>query len=155
MRRAALWALALLMAPACTKPAPRPNRLVKRAQFGIFFGGQVEQRREIPFQVDRSKQMQGFRIDFAKPLAHPHRISWAIDTPGGHNSPGRLTHVGQEQVQAGQKRLDHPMPFKPGDPLGVWNIRVMVDQQIVIDRVFRVYDAERRARERARQDGGA
>lgn len=150
---AAAVALALATSACPEKPGPA-KPLVKRAQFGTFFGGQVQQRREIPFELDRAKQVQGFRIDFKKPLEHAHQVKWEISMPGGGRSRERLVHVGQEQVRAGQKRLDHPMPLEPGDPLGVWNIRVMVDQRIVIDRMFRVYDAKRRARERARRDGG-
>jgi len=152
---AATLALALGALGACrSKPAPA-DPLVKRAQFGIFFGGQVQERREVPFEVDRAKQLSGFRIDFARPLRHAHQVKWEISMPGGGRSRGRLVHVDQQEVHAGQKRLDHPMPFKPGDPLGVWNLRVMVDQTIVIDRMFRVYDAARRARQRAQHDGGA
>ncbi len=154
MRAGTAVAVALLLT-ACTKPPAQADPLVQRAQFGIFFGGQVQERREIPFQVDRTKQLQGFRIDFKGPLQQAHRVKWEVSMPGGGASQTRITRVAEQQVQAGQKRLDHPMPFKPGDPLGVWNIRVMVDQKIVLDRMFRVYNAARRERERAaRSDGG-
>lgn len=154
MKRTAVAALALLLA-ACTKPPAKADPLVKRAQFGIFFGGQVEERSEIPFEVDRARQIQGFRIDFGRPLRRAHEVKWEISMPGGGASRSRITRVDESRVQPGQVRLDHPMPFKPGDPLGVWNIRVMVDRNIVIDRMFRVYDAARRKREReARRDGG-
>jgi hypothetical protein len=40
------------------------------------------------------------------------------------------------------------LPFSPDDPLGLWNIRVLVGDQVVIDRPFVVYDAIERARRR-------
>jgi len=150
-------ALALV---ACKSP-PTEARLVERAQFGVFYGGQVQERKEIPFELDRAKQEHGFRIDFAQPLAEGITVSWEIDMPGstrrvrdrrGRLGKGRLVKLGEAVVSAGRKRFDQLLPFQPGDPLGLWNIRVVLREQVLIDRPFLVYDA--RARKRALRDAG-
>jgi hypothetical protein len=45
------------------------------------------------------------------------------------------------------------LAFHPGDPLGVWNVRVVVRDKVVIDRPIEVFDAATRKRQ-APRDGG-
>jgi len=145
---------------AC-KPPPTEAKLIASAQFGVFYGGQVQERKEIPFELDRSKQEHGFRIDFTQPLKEDLEVSWEIDMPGstrrvrdrrGRLGKGRLVKLGEAVVSAGRKGFDQLLPFQPGDPLGLWNIRVVVREQVLIDRPFLVYDAG--ARRRALRDAG-
>jgi len=145
---------------AC-ESAPAEQKLVQRAQFGIFYGGQVQERKEIPFELDRSKQEHGFRLDFAQPLREKAKVSWELDMPGstrrvrdrrGRLGKGRLVQLGEAVVSAGRRRFDQVLPFQPGDPLGMWNLRVVARDQVVIDRPFLVYDAK--ARQRALRDSG-
>jgi hypothetical protein len=158
MKRA-LAAVFVLLA-GCSRPAPAP-RLVERAEFGVLFGGQIEQRDEIPFCLDRNQQAEGFRVTFNAPLSVPQRIRWKFDLPGvvrdkkGHLHPAHAPRTGEDQARAGTREYDHDFVFNPGDPLGMWNVRVLVDDQIVIDRAFVVYDAAARKRALERlQDGG-
>jgi len=141
----------------CKEPA-RTSGLVAEAKFGIFYGGQVQQREQIPFQLDRAKQQHGIRIDFSGPPGQSVKVAWELDMPGsskrvrdgeGRVGKGRLVKTEQATIPAGRRRFDRLLHFQPGDPLGTWNIRVLVEQEVVIDRPFLVYDA--RARERARQ----
>ena len=132
--------------------APRRQGPVASAEFGIFFGGQVQERDELPFNLDRARQSQGFRLQFHAPLAEPLPVAWELDMPGaGRRREGRVTKTGQAAARAGLSRLDQELPFEPGDPLGTWNVRVLVDGAPVIDRPFVVYDpaARRRARREA------
>jgi hypothetical protein len=46
---------------------------------------------------------------------------------------------GQATVPAGRERFDKVLGFRPGDPVGMWNIRVRVEDRIVIDRAFEVH----------------
>jgi hypothetical protein len=162
-RRCALLAISLALtalASGCLAPEPRRG-LVERAEFGIFFGGQVQERDEIPFTLDRGKQRTGFRIEFHEPLSHPLDVSWELDMPGttrrgsdprGRRGMGRIVKTGVAPAPAGEKRLEIELPLSPGDPLGTWNVRVVIAEQIVIDRPFLVYDAAARRRaERAEQ----
>jgi hypothetical protein len=153
-----VWLLLFLALPACEERATAG--LVKRAQFGIFFGGQVQEREQIPFEPSRASQVQGFRLEFTAPLEADLAVEWEINRPRGSQKSARsapqqsdrLVQLGQARARAGQTRFDQVLPFKPGDPLGVWNIRVLAGGQLAIDRRFLVYDKEERAR--AERDAG-
>ena len=153
-------ALALLGLAACNDPKPKGP--AARAAFGIFFGGQVQEREEIPFELDRAKQIQGFRIDFSEPPAKELAVGWELEVPlprkpsrsGAPSGPERIVRLGEARTRVGEPRFDQLLPFQPGDPLGTWKIKVTVEGQTVIDRGFVVYDANARARAR-KADGGA
>jgi hypothetical protein len=49
------------------------------AQFGVFFGGQLQRREELPFVLDASKQRQGFRVEMNEPLRAPTLHSFWLD----------------------------------------------------------------------------
>jgi hypothetical protein len=131
----------------------KPPEPVARASFGIFFGGQVQEREEIPFELDRAKQVQGFRIDFSEPLAREIKVSWEIDRPAPGNRSGsskgseRIAELGEAIARKGLSRFDQTIPFKPGNALGSWKILVRADDKVVIDRKVVIYDPAVRARE--------
>jgi hypothetical protein len=154
-----LWLSMLVVLAGCQQRAREGS--VERAQFGIFFGGQVQEREQIPFEPSRARQVQGFRLDFRAPLERDLAIEWEINRPrtsrkrasNAAASDERLVQLGQAQARAGQTRFEQVLTFKPGDPLGMWNLRVVADGQLVMDRRFLVYDEEERAR--AARDAGA
>lgn len=148
----------------CDK-APAPE-LVSSAKFGVFFGGQIEERRDIPFELDSSKQTQGFRIRFAGPLASDVEVAWTIDMPRSGaaprlarpkaartQEPHRTSIVGKATARAGLSTFDQVTAFEPGDPLGLWNARVVVRGKVVIDRPFEVYDRNEREKASAGDAG--
>lgn len=166
------WSSVLLVVLAMTTvacddplaPAAEPDPIVERAAFGIFFGGQVQQRREIPFQLDSTKQTQGLRVEFRQPLAQPAKVRWEIDMPGrgkrvrdhkGRRGEGRVTRVGEATVPSGSKRFEQPVRLKPGDSTGIWNVRIHVDGRLVLDQRFNVYDEAWRAKQIREADAGA
>ncbi len=125
-------------------PFPGP---VKEAEFGIFYGGQVQERDQIPLVVDQTKQSHGIRIEFEKPTTEEPTISWELDMPGttrgvrderGVRGKGRLVKHDQATLPRGRARFDRVLGFEPGDPVGMWNVLVRVEDQIVIDRPFEV-----------------
>jgi len=142
-------ALAALLVLGCgRRPAadglPGPTA---RAEFGIFYGGQVQERDQIPLEPDRTRQRQGIRLDFDGPLPREVTVSWEIDMPGdtrgvrdarGRAGRGRLVKLDEARVPAGRTRFDQTIELLPDDPMGTWNIRVRVDGEIVIDRPFEV-----------------
>jgi len=147
-RRALLAAVACLVLAAGCERASAPRGPVERAELGVFFGGQVQERREIPFTIDRTKQTQGFRLTFREPLRRPAEVRWEIDRPAPRGR-GRAVELGDAHARVGQTSLDQEIAFRPGDPLGSWNVRVFVDDAPVIDRAIQIYDATARRRERA------
>jgi hypothetical protein len=144
--------LALFACAVCACERDKPQDLVARASFGIFFGGQVQEREEIPFELDRAKQTQGFRVDFSEPLAREVKVQWEIDRPaprrsGSRKESERIVEIGEAIARQGLSRFDQTMPFKPGDALGSWRILVRADAKVVIDRKVVIYDAAVRARD--------
>jgi len=133
---------------------PEQDPLVERAAFGVFFGGQIQDRRELPFELDEAKQSCGIRVDFRAPLEHQARLSWEIERPLNARASKadagqeRVTEVGEARARVGERRLDVPVLLRQGQVLGNWHVRVKVDERTVIDRDVLVFDArERRERE--------
>jgi hypothetical protein len=144
VKRALLLCAALALF-ACRND--KPQSLVASAKFGIFFGGQVQQREQIPYELDRSKQTQGFRIEFSEPLAREVKVDWEIDrpaprskSPGKREEPARIVEIGGASARVGQTRFDQPIAFRPGEALGTWKVLVRVDAQPVIERSVVIYD---------------
>jgi hypothetical protein len=151
---------ALSAAPAalsCARPEPQP--LVKSARLGVFYGGQVQERTDVPFELDPGKQAQGFRVEFSAPLSEDTDVEWRIDVPkadperkrrpraaGELATPPRTVLSGKDVARAGETTLDHLLTFHPGDPLGLWNVRVVVRGKVVIDRPIEVFDPAARKR---------
>lgn len=138
----ALGLLALGML-AC-EASPARGELVQQARLGVFFGGQIQQREELARVLDES-QSQGFRIVFREPLRESKRVRWEIALPARSGAPEvAVSKLGEVTVPIGQREIDQVLRFEPGDPLGVWNIRVLVDDVLSIDRAWLVFDAAAR-----------
>jgi len=159
VRRSCALLLLGLAALGCKHPSG-PDPLVERAAFGVFFGGQIQDRKELPFELDPAKQQQGIRIDFQGPLERAVPIAWEIARPVSSKSAKadasveQVVEVGEATARAGETRLDVPISFRQGQVLGTWHVRVKVDAHVVVDRDVLVFDArERRERERD-ADGG-
>lgn len=141
------WALAglSLAALACEQESANGG-LVKEARLGVFFGGQIQQREELARVFDEP-QSQGFRLVFREPLRESKRVRWELVLPSKSlRGDVVVTKLGEVTVPAGQRQVDQVFGFEPGDPLGLWNIRVLVDDELVIDRAWLVYDAAARHR---------
>jgi hypothetical protein len=118
--------------------------LVREARVGVFFGGQIQQREELARVFDDT-QSQGFRLVFREPLSESKRVRWEIALPARSGAREvAVSKLGEVTVPIGQREIDQVFRFEPGDPLGVWNIRVLVDDLLVIDRAWLVFDAAAR-----------
>jgi hypothetical protein len=148
---------AVVALASCARPAPQ--ELVKSGKLGVFYGGQVQERTDVPFELDPAKQTQGFRLEFSAPLAQDTEVDWRIDVPKADpdrkrrpRASGELATVprtalsGKDVARAGETTLDHLLTFHPGDPLGLWNVRVVVLGKVVIDRPIEVFDPVARKR---------
>lgn len=150
--------LALLM--ACEARGNAASRSMD-AEFGILYGGQVQERDEIPFQLDMARQRQGFRLTLSPAPAQALEVRWELARPGrGRRVPDRhgrkarpsQVQLGRAHFRPGESVFEQVLAFSPNDPLGLWSIRVLVGDRVVIDRPFVVYDPVERAR---RQEAAA
>ncbi len=161
---------ALLVSAACEPSSTAPHEF-EQVQFGIIYGGQVQERQEIPFELDRSRQALGFVLQFEAPLAEPVELRWEVSKPGKPAARGaaardpvnqlsapdrRITELHHRRLAAGDQRVVQSLPFTPGDTPGLWNLRITLPDRVVLDRPFTVYDpsVRRRAERRARPDDG-
>jgi len=133
-RRTALLGLALVVG-GCERTPPGA---VKEAEFGVFFGGQVQELKEITKELDPAREQHGFRLTFAAPLPQEQRVTWELSLPVSDKGGPRAALVGEATAQPGQTTLDVTLPFRPADPLGAWHAKVSVAGKVVIDRDFTV-----------------
>lgn len=114
------------------------------AQFGLFFGGQIQQRTDIPLEFDSTRQTIGFRILFPEPLSRSTDVEWILDYPkarsgrrGRSNAP-RAERTERTTLLEGMDRFEQVVQLRSTDLPGTYNIRVLVGSQIVLDRPFRM-----------------
>jgi hypothetical protein len=146
--------LASLCGAACLERG-EPSAPSVAAEFGIFYGGQVQERDQIPLDIDVTRQSQGFRLQIEPAPSEPLEIRWEVGMPGSgrprRDSRGRLARprkvlLGQARWRPGETLFEQSLPFSAGDPLGLWSVRVLVGSRVVLDRPFLVYDALERSR---------
>ena len=81
------------------------------AAFGVFYGGQVQQRDEIPLSLDANRQRQGFRLTLAPAPQTALEVVWELGRPGAGkrvaDARGRKTRP--REVQLGRAH------FRPGE----------------------------------------
>ena len=135
-----VWRLCAAFAPcvfACEKPSEPP---AVRASFGVFFGGQVQERKELPLVLDRTRQAHGIRLDFRDPPERPLRVTWEVEKPAGakNEDGGTITDYGETRTRVGEERLEIPLAFRATDRPGAWRVRVSVAERVVLDRAFEV-----------------
>ena len=134
MKRRLLLAGALL-GLGCSRA---PESVVAEAEFGVFFGGQVQELKEIAKELDPGRQRHGFRLTFRGPLEHDVKVTWELSLPATDKAMPRAALVGETSARARETRLDVPLAFRPTDPLGVWHAKVTADGHVAIDRDFTV-----------------
>jgi len=147
MRRIALvlgLGLGLGLGSGCNKPSD-PS-LVKEAEFGVFFGGQVQELTQLTKELDPGRQRHGFRLTFREPLPKDVAVAWEISHPVPARGGPRPASVGEVTAKAGLGVLDVPLSFRPSDPAGTWHAKVTADGKPVIDRDFVVLEPGGRAR---------
>jgi hypothetical protein len=139
--RVLVWCLALGSSDCKSRVAPAESKVVS-AQFGLFFGGQIQQRLELPFELDSTRQTQGFHLKFREPVRQPTQIEWTLDYPtartgprGPSNAP-RAERTERATLPVGADRFEQSLTLQPTDLPGTYNLRICVDEEIVMDRPF-------------------
>jgi hypothetical protein len=137
--RAALTLLALCAAlgPGCRKDETAPPL---RAEFGVFFGGQVQERDELELTRGSARNVHGIRVDFREAPSRALEVTWEITKPdpSSKSGTGTLVEYGKVSSRPGETRLDIPLAWKPSDRTGNWHVKASVEGAVVIDRDFRV-----------------
>ncbi|HYQ17244.1 MAG TPA: hypothetical protein VEQ58_15835 [Polyangiaceae bacterium] len=137
MKRRALLAF-VASAPLSGACRRAPESVVAEAEFGVFFGGQVQELKEIAKELDPARQRHGIRLAFRAPLTRELKVVWELSLPVPEKGGPRSAIVGETSARVGETRLDVPLAFRPSDPLGAWHAKVTADGQVVIDRDFTV-----------------
>ena len=163
--RIALGLVAAACLGSCVEPAGSPASPSLTAQFGVFYGGQLQERERIALELDQTRQTQGFRLELVPAPLEPLEVRWELGMPAagriqkdsqGRRARPRLTQLGVGRFRPGESRFEQSLAFAPGDPLGLWNIRVLVGSRVAIDRPFWVYDQrQQELRERIIADSDA
>ncbi len=118
----------------------KPALLVKT---GIFYGGQIQNRAEWPLVLDATRQTQGFRLEFAQPLASPAQVHWAMArvVERGKGSAYSSDSSGAPStvlVPAGSQRFDQVIPFNTRDRPGEWRLTISIDGKAVWDQKIHI-----------------
>lgn len=135
--RFGLGALLLCVLSSCEEREAKP-----RAEFGVLYGGDIQDRAQIPLKLPPERQAIGLRVHFPRPLQRDALISWEFERPT--RLPGRdsgvlyAAELGEQRVPAGETRFDAPLRFRKDDPLGTWRIRIRVDGRVILERDFEV-----------------
>jgi hypothetical protein len=134
-------ALALVLSSACrafTDPEPA------RVEFGVLFGGDVQDRDTIVFEPSPDRQELALRVTFPEPLAHETRVSWELERPTKLKNPdgssAYAAELGERRARAGERVVHAQLRFRKGDPLGTWRIRVRIDERVALERAFQVVE---------------
>jgi hypothetical protein len=130
-------ALALACGTGCRKGEEKRD---VTAHFGVLFGGQIQEREEIPLVLDRSRLSLVVRVEWAEPPETAERVHWELAQPANAKDvdAGSLVAYGDARARPGEPVLDVPLAFKPGDKPGPWHVRVEVEGRTVLERPFRV-----------------
>jgi hypothetical protein len=121
----------------------RPSAPEVEAHFGVFFGGQLQEREKIPLIVDGARQTIGIRLEFKSPPSQPQGLRWELEkpAPGKSNESGRIVAYGDAKTRVGATVLDLPLAFQSNDRPGPWRVRVSLDGRRILDRPFTVTPA--------------
>jgi hypothetical protein len=159
--RAVIAAALVLFSAACErKPSTDEPFGLKRAQFGVFYGPEIQELGEIPLESDAPGKGMVIRLSFRAPPDPPRQVRWELERPrkpqpfnpgdAGVKAPpspldagaslalDRIVQFGEVSTRPGETTLDIPLAFRPGDPLGDWSVRVTLDGNPVLNRPFRV-----------------
>jgi hypothetical protein len=138
--RRALVVLAVVALTGGTGCQKRAEPKDVTARFGVLFGGQIQEREEIPLVLDRSRLSLVVRVEWAEPPETAERVHWELAQPANPKDAdgGSLVAYGDARARPGESTLDVPLAFKPGDKPGPWRVRVEVEGRPVLERPFRV-----------------
>lgn len=136
---------ACLAVAGCRSLSEEPAR--PKAEFGVLFGGEIQDRPTIPLELESERQELALRVTFPRPLERETLVSWELEKPTKQRTADGSTafaaELGERRARRGERSVDAKLHFRRGDPLGTWRIRVRVNGQVVLERSFQVVEPPR------------
>lgn len=121
-------------------PPPAP-----RVEVGVFFGGQVQQLQRV--EVDRARPPNiGFRVHLPEGRRAATQLSYEVVALGPAGR--RVTRQEYVAIPAHHKQVDQVVAVPPDARLGLWNIRVSDEHQVLADRAVFLVEADAHKRGR-------
>jgi hypothetical protein len=133
----------LALALLCTGcPNRRQDPDLERVEFGVLFGGDIQDRKVIPLELDSARQELALRVTFVAPLSRERVVSWELERPSSQRSAdgGMLfaAELGEIKAGPGERRAEAKVAFRRGDLPGTWRLHVRLDGRSVLERAFTV-----------------
>ncbi|MGC4092203.1 MAG: hypothetical protein QM756_30850 [Polyangiaceae bacterium] len=126
--------------------SPQPDNGVERVEFGVPFGGDIQDRAQIPLDLESRELL--LRVTFKGPLPRERLLGWELERPSTQRgADGGLlfaAEVGEARVPAGESRAEAKLAFRRTDPPGPWRIRARLDGQALFERTFEVLARDKR-----------
>ncbi|HWA73603.1 MAG TPA: hypothetical protein VG937_14760 [Polyangiaceae bacterium] len=149
LRRAlAVGSLAVFAIAALGCPSRGADAELERVEFGVLYGGDIQDREVIPLELDSARQELALRITFRKPLERERVVKWELERPapqrGADGGTLFAAELGEIRAQAGERRAEAKIAFRRGDAPGAWRLSVRLDGRVVLERSFTVSEPERR-----------
>lgn len=143
----ALLAVLVWGASACRSRSM--NSEIERVEFGVLYGGDIQDRTTIPLELDATRQELALRVTFRAPLERERIVQWELERPASQRGAdgGALfaAELGELRAHPGERRAEAKLAFRRGDLPGAWRLFVRLDGRVVLERSLTVSaPAERR-----------
>lgn len=130
--------IALGASSACRSEARDPD--VERVEFGVPFGGDIQDRPKIPLDVEPAEL--ALRVTFREPQRRQRSLSWELERPANsRGTDGGLlfsAELGEAHVAVGESQAEAKLSLRRNDLPGPWRIRVRLDGRSLFERKFEV-----------------
>lgn len=140
LTRRELCALTLSLAGTACPSREDPD--LEKVEFGVLYGGDIQDRAVIPLDLDPSRQELSLRVTFRAPLTRERAVSWELERPTAQRSSdgGMLfaAELGELKPGPGARRAEAKIAFRRGDLPGTWRLSVRLDGRVVLQRSFTV-----------------
>lgn len=116
---------------------------VERVEFGVLYGGDIQDRASMPLELDPAKQELALRVSFREPVHRERLVRWEFERPiSDRKAPDGGTlfsaELGEVPVHVGERRADAKLAFRKSDRPGTFRIRVRLDDRVVLERALAV-----------------
>jgi hypothetical protein len=129
-------------------PARNADADVERVEFGVLYGGDIQDRPVIPLELDSTRQELALRVTFRAPQERERVLSWELERPapqrGADGGALFAAELGEIRAHVGERRAEAKIAFRRGDPPGAWRLTVRLDGRALLERAFTVTEPEHR-----------